>query len=310
MKFSKKFLPIVFIAIALILATYKLLSDAPYTSSVFKKTEYEISIPHYGPLILTQEIDVTFTGNVATGYLPQSDMDQITKNKKVILFDKQGYALPLGGEVRSIRPQENDTSKIVILIPKGTQTELLNDKLSIIKREEIGTKRLPNYVLQRSEDGNFYVWRATQEADNATFKIKKTPIKILLRNEKYFVEAGRQIGSRDYVVINPDNALSEEKSYNFKIVDFNAPLHNPIKQAWIDLKLKNDREQQAILIQAAEDCANGVAKQDSIDINDVKTGDSSSADGSGSSSSCGSPFQGTDPFLIFQNMINEHGHEH
>ncbi len=300
MTISKKNSLIAFVAIGLLISIYFIFFSGTYFSE--SKNEYVVSIPHYGPLITTQSINVKYTGNIAVGFLPESKIGKIKSGKKVVLFDKENYALPLGGEVRSIERAKDNSYKVVILVPKGTKTDLLGNILAIIKREEIGTKRLPNTALQRDENGELYVWRAIQNKNSDRFSIEKTPIQILFKNEKYFVEAGQAIGSKDFVILNPDNTLAEEKTYEFEVETFTAPLHNPIKQAWIDYKLNKDRKQQAELKQIAENCANGVVSPSAVDPNSIQAGDNSSNNGS----SCGSPFQGTDPFLIFQDMIQQY----
>ncbi|MEM6812017.1 MAG: hypothetical protein AAF549_06075, partial [Pseudomonadota bacterium] len=56
------------------------------------------------------------------------------------------------------------------------------------------------------------------------------------------------------VIINPDKKLGHDSSILIEPSLFKAPLHNPIRQAQIDMDLERLRQQQIDLLRKAEEC--------------------------------------------------------
>ena len=265
-------------------------------------SKYLASTPHYGPLIQMQEIKVVFDDDFAVGTLSVDAAKNIAKNQKVILYDKDGYVLPLGGKVIEIQNNE-ETRKITIQLPQDTNTPLLFNNLDIITLETIASKRLPRsaYIKEYDEDGNesIYVWRATLDKNNNTYTLEKLYIDLGLTVLDYFEESGYKIHSYDLIILNPDSKIEENTPYNLKVTKLNLPLHNPIKQAWVDFEINRLNKQQADLNERAENCGN---KKASLNDNSTPaTGAASTPDGE----SCSTNFEGTDPFAIFNSLINK-----
>jgi hypothetical protein len=265
-------------------------------------SDYLAATPHYGPLIRTQEINVTFNGDQAIGTIYANDAKDITKNQNVILYDKQGYTLPLGGKVIDIFEEEG-RKRITIQLPQGTNSDLLLNDLDIITLETVASKRLPHsaYLEENSEDGTnkTYIWIAKPATNNQTYTLNKLEIGIGLTVLDYFEEAGYKIRSSDLVILNPNRDIKENTPYDLEVIELTLPLHNPIKQAWVDFEINRLNKQQTELIERAENCGK--------DKNPV-TGDYTpvlGATSTPSSDSCGSSFDGTDPFAIFNSLTNK-----
>jgi hypothetical protein len=265
---------------------------------------YEVSQPHYGPLIQLKDIELSFYGNIANANLSLDNAQNITKLQRVVLYDKNLSALPLGAEITMVKKEDNKT-KLIILLPFGTNTELLSNKASVIVSEEIAAKRLPLSALIE-EDQKLFVWRLgnganidldESEETKLNSKLEKVHLSGVQKNDRYFVEIGNIISSKDLIVLNPDKNINTEKKYTLNVTEFEAPLHNPIKQAWVNLELKKIADQRAKDKQDYLDC---------IERNRPKLegGEMSNKDGN-SSSSCAANFDPSDPFMIFENLIHE-----
>lgn len=290
------------IAVAII-ATYSLSEFKSTAFSIQKSKAYEIARPHYGPLVELQEVELTYIANIANAFLPLNIAEKISTYQKVVLYDKENTALPLGGEVLKITEVEGK-AKVVILLPRGTKTEYLSNKANIIIRDNIGVGRLPLSALQH-EDGQHFIWRTlgknlkNTEETKITTSFEKVMIAPPLKNNAYFVEQENKINPADFIVLTPDKDITENKDYDVTIVDFKAPLHNPIKQAWIDLEIQKLKDQRAEMKEAIANCQAGT-------VDNPQGGETSNAGGGGKPvSSCGSSFDTTDPFVIFQNLINQ-----
>jgi hypothetical protein len=263
--------------------------------------QYLVATPHYGPLTQTQEIRVAFDQDQAVGTLSNETAQNIKQNQKVILYDKEGYILPLGGKVESILTN-NGKKRITIKLPLGTNTALLATDLDIITLETIASKRLPRsaYIQDNANDKtSTYVWIAklsTKNKDSANiYTLEKLEIDLGLTVLDYFEESGYKIHSSDLVVLNPDSKIKENIPYSLKVTKLNLPLHNPIKQAWVDFEINRLNKQQAELTERAENCGKAA------------TGNITATSGANSlpqSESCGTDFDGTDPFAIFNSLIN------
>lgn len=273
-----------------------------------KHADYLAAVPSFGPLIKTQEITVTYQGDTATGTLTDDQAAPIQRGQAVILYDKEGFTLPLGGKVERIQPLEGITQgyNIHITLPEGTQTQYLLTEPDIIIQETTASKRLPLTAIQTDEDGISYIWIASpksKDSDKKTTKmgIRRQNIKAGLSDTLYFEEAGHIIEAFDFVLLNPDSKIRANREYNIFMTDINAPLHNPIRQAWIDYELYKLEKQQAELTQIAEDCRNGKGSPRTAQQGDVTLPDGSTTPSAGS---CGNTSGGTDPFTIFNAIIN------
>ena len=262
---------------------------------------YVAAIPQYGPLIHIQEITVSYEKDTATGTLKNDLASKIMAPQDVILYDKDHFVLPLGGKVKEVK-QEDNSSIVTITLPQETNTDLLSSTVGIITLETSASKRLPLSALQTDENNAFYVWMMEQKEDSVKSNVRRQYINVGMQDDKYFEEAGQEIGSFDLVLINPDKKVKSNKRYKIEQVIFEAPLNNPIKEAWTNFEVTRLEQQQVDLLQAAEDCRNGklnTAQQDT------------SGEDTAAASSCNSPFPatttGTDPFAVFNALTNKQG---
>lgn len=257
---------------------------------------FNVAQPSHGPFIELMNVDVSFTGNIGSAIISKNQAQLIKRRQKVILYDKNSIILPVGGEVRTFK-DIGDGVKISIFTPKGTKTELLKNQVSIITREINNKKRLPKTAIQINENGQPYVWRAQKMDEHNGYAVEKIFIDVSLENGTLFVEQGSAISSKDLIVTNPDDEISEDGKYQVNVINLDFPLHNPIKQAWVDFELNQLKQEQVALQKQADEC--GTDKAKNAQAGDVSTSISSN------SGSCGAGTLSTDPFVIFQNLTGQ-----
>ncbi len=252
---------------------------------------YQGALPSIGPLVTVQKIKVSYDGDTAIATLQQKDLDTITIGQKVVLYDDEKTTMPLGGKINRFT-SENNQIKAFIELPEGTNTEFLSNIVGVITQELRAIQRLPLDILQTDKEGGKFIWIAQLDNAVALYKLIKHPITIGAHNGIYFEPQALHHAPEGLIIINPDNKINPDTHYMVTPAKIDAPLHNPIHQAWIDFELYRLEVQQARLIKQAEDCVNGVERE-------PITGDSSS----GSSNSCGG---NTDPndimFQVFQSL--------
>lgn len=260
---------------------------------------YNAAAPHFGPLIRITDLTATYQENEALASLPIDSDVTAKQNQNVILYDKNGKILPLGGKVEKI-----DGDTLIISLPEATDTSLLNQKVSVITLETIGSKRLPLSALQKDDNNKSFVWVATPAPNTNGHTVEKRAITVDIKGDKYF-EAGLKVRATDLVILDPDSSLEANKEYKIGLTEIkDAPLHNPIKQAWIDFEMNRLEEAKAEMAQRLEDCLNGVGQQD-VGTQDI--GAITNPDGSTSSSaSCGGDLfkSEDDPLAIFNSILN------
>ncbi len=258
---------------------------------------YNAAQPSHGPFIELINVDVSFTGNIGSATFSKNQAQQIKRRQQVVLYDKNSNTLPVGGEVRTFK-DIGDGVKVSIFTPKGTKTELLKNQVSIITREINNKKRLPKSAIQMNEDGQPYVWRAQKMDERDGYVAEKIFIDLGLENETLFLEQGSAISSKDLIVTNPDNEISEDGEYQVNVINLDFPLHNPIKQAWVDFEMSQLRQEQAALQKQADECGTDI-------VGNAQAGDASNSNSASGGDSCGSGVQSTDPFVIFQNLTGQ-----
>lgn len=251
---------------------------------------YSAAQPSHGPFIKLMNVEVSFTGNIGSAIIHEDQAQFVKRRQKVVLYDQEGNTLPVGGEVRSLKNASSKT-KVTIFTPVGTKTDLLKRQVSIITNEINNRKRLPISALQFDDD-QAHVWRA-KKAEEDKYKIEKVVINIAFENETLFVTESTYLSSKDFIIINPGKNLSDGKKYKINIIDLDLPLHNPIKQAWVDFEMNLLKQEQVDLQKTADECGK------------AKTGDANNANSTSGGNSCGTDIQSTDPFVIFQNLTGQ-----
>lgn len=276
--------------------------EARKLAKLKSKAEYQVAKPDFGPLMHVAEITVEYPDNqadTAIGFLDEEAAQSVKKNQDVILYDQQDYVLPLGGEVSDIEVTD-DEYKITISLPEGTNTEYLSKDLEILTFKTIASKRLPHSAIQNDSNGETYVWVAYPDTENKTAnKIRRLPITVGLTDPYYFEERAHKIEAHDYIVINPDKTLKSDKSYNFDFIELDAPLHSPIKQAWIDYEIYKYNANQADAAIRVAKCRADARRSKALNPNYDKPdiGDSTK-------SSCGSAIPTNDPTAIFKALTS------
>jgi len=265
--------------------------------------DYVASLPTFGPLIRTQPIQVEYQIDQALATLPNDQAEEIEIGQPVILFDNEEYILPLGGAVNNIEENDQETT-ITVKLPEGTHIEYLSPHMEVITMETMAAKRVPMSALQKSKTDQDYVW-IVDESEDGTPKatLKRAYVDVGLKNEDFFIEGGDDIESFTYVVLNPDDNIEPDKEYSILKTEISGPLHNPIRQAWIDYELFRLDAQQAELTQIAEDCRNG--RKSLV----LSPGALTLEDGTQTGSGCGqttvSP--ALQQFQIFNSLVNGGG---
>jgi len=219
----------------------------------FENADYIAAPPTFGPIIQTTSLDVIFSENAAVAFASEEQAQIIEARRSVILYDTENYVLPLGGKVESIEEKDGAFS-VRIKLPQDTNTEFLSNQVDVITKETIASKRVPLSALQE-QAGLFYVWVINQDNNNNT--VEKLFIDVGLKDEEYFEEEGEKIETFTPIIINPDDKIEQNKGYNIFQTEIAGPIHNPIRQAWMDYELYRLEADQKEMLQKAEDCKNG-----------------------------------------------------
>lgn len=261
----------------------------------FEDADYVATPPTFGPIVQTTPLIVSYHGqDQASGNISQDQAQIIEERRPVILYDQDSYVLPLGGVVTAIKNTSDIEYTINITLPEQTNTEFLSNNVDVITKETVASKRIPLSALQE-QSGLTYVWIVDQNNENQN-TLEKLFINIGLSDEEYFEEDGEKIESYTLVVINPNDKIKADKEYKIFKTELAGPLHNPIRQAWMDYELNRLEQEQQAMLQIAEDCKNG--KKALI----LDPGSTTTADGSAKLGGCGQS-QTTDPMLQIFNSL-------
>lgn len=243
------------------------LTPPPQKNEKQIQPDYIAGLPSFGPLINTVLINVEFGTDLARGYLKVEDAASVALQQDVVLYDSEGMPLPLGGVVDYISPPIEGLNQVVVTIklPAGTRTKYLQPEMEIITQEIDNAKRLPITALQYDANmpNQAYVWRIPPPANAPPMQeyegvyedvpIEKLYINVGGRDQDYFEEGGHKIEAFDYIILNPDENITAQEKYNVLFSIIFAPLHNPIRQAWIDYEVYrlNTKQQELDAIAAA-----------------------------------------------------------
>ena len=286
--------------------------------------EYLAAPVHSGPLIQVMDITVSYTAtNTAQAITTKKHADQIQIKQDVILYDKDGYILPLGGQVNAISPIPNDDNNatITITLPDGTNTDLLSTTQGIITTETLPVRRLPFTALQYDEQGKSYIWRialetlenGTPDTDthtNATHEktLKRFYLDITTaqKGDSYFT-APYKINTHDLIILNPKNNTRSGKVYKVAAVDMNAPITNPIKEAWNQYQNYVQAQNKKAHDIALYNCQNGIPTVQEGDISTAQgpqnvANTQNGTNGGNNGGACGGGLSLNDPAAIFRQL--------
>lgn len=212
--------------------------------SEIEPSDYEVTHPDHGPILQTITLNALFgqENDTATAALKDTpNAHKITPDQDVILYDRDGYVLPLGGKVDSVNAvnEENEGNKsAVITLPAGTNTDLLSPKISIITLEIPHAKRIPKQsvlTVTINDVERDFIIIAEKTANGQAFKTAPYEIDLdhMLVGD-HFVELGHEISVDDYYIVNPDDTMTFNKPYAMKEIVLNTPSYNPIRQAYLN----------------------------------------------------------------------------
>lgn len=214
--------------------------------------QYTFSYPSNGAIVRTQGITLTYHDNGwVSSKIPVGSEKDLKVNQDVILYDKEGTTMPLGGNIRLIRPKDNQI-ELIIEIPSGTKTKLLSNDAEVIVLEALASQRFPLSALQRDKNDNTFVWAVKATDEENKFQAIKTWVDRPFLGDNYFV-AGKPIRASSLVILNPNKKIKNKKIYKMAQVEFKAPTKSPIKQAYYDYQ---NYVVEKILIDAKERARN------------------------------------------------------
>ncbi|MEM7618623.1 MAG: hypothetical protein AAF244_04480 [Pseudomonadota bacterium] len=232
-------------------------------------TKYTMIVPTQGNFIQTQKIELTFDNDrdIAMAAISDTSVTSLLQNQNVILKDKDGNILPLGGKVAFIR-NSPDLIDVLIALPKETDTELLSTEAHIITMDVNTLKLLPRNIVHDIETDTPYVWISEKVEDK--YKFKKQPIEISYKND-FYIAPGTIIPKEARVLVNYDKDVREDKTFKAKTLVFAPPRYNPIYTAWLkygEAKLLEDKEQMALNL---ENCLKRAQDQSEATIGNLST---------------------------------------
>jgi hypothetical protein len=167
----------------------------------------------------------TMTGNMAVVFETADRAAGIAEGQRVLLYDKEGFLLPIVGTVHAFRRGEGtyqDSINIQISLPEVTDVPL--DKAAygeIVIKVYTGANRLPLSALTRDENGKGIVWEARKTYDGQILAHMITAQNVQLFDE-YFIFDAPYDGSGLYV-LNPDEKLHDGQSIKIQDLQYQAP---------------------------------------------------------------------------------------
>jgi hypothetical protein len=261
---------------------------------------YLVAKPHYGPLVLTFPLTVTYDNekDLARARIESKESAALHPRQQVILYNLENNVLPLGGRVTSIR-ENNGGTQVLITLPDQTDTALLSPQPEVITRETIASQRVPLTALQQDEAGRDYVWIAEESNVDEGYSLRRRYVSVVNKDKFFFETDLNVLDTHDLIVVNPDANLGEGMVYNMHVTPLFAPLHNPIKQAEINHNLRQLALAHADMKEIYEACARGESNSLAIPIENPETGGMTQA-------SCGTLTQTPDAMQIFK-ALTERG---
>lgn len=218
---------------------YKATTHKPSLSNNLENTgltlqsgEYAISKPSQGAFVQTQEITLDFKENSKAVAILPVPQDNVRQYQEIILYDEDLNILPLGGKIENLT-QEGDKITLSIALPEGTKTEFLSQQADIMTLNASASFRLPLTALGQDKNDNYYVWKAEPAEPKGTYNAIKTWVTAPMISEDNFV-AGYDVGMDDLIILNPDKKIKHKEAYKMKVVEYSAPFHDPITQAFYD----------------------------------------------------------------------------
>lgn len=232
--------------------------------------DYMAAVPSSGPIINTTDMDVTYKSGHAYGYLNEQNVGATKIGQDVILYDKEGIILPLGGIIESIELQ-NDQYKVTISLPEDTDTSLLMPFVSILTQVLQVGQRVPHSAVLTDDNGKTYIWVATPSRleplnNEDKFKLVRQYVEKGAADPNY-VDVNAELGFGDLVVMDPDKKIKEDKIYKIFNVVLDAPSQNPIRQAYVDYEGYLFGEWMEELEQIYQDCLSGKTAKLEADSN-------------------------------------------
>jgi len=219
---------------------------------------YEAAPVSIGPLVKTLYVDMVPLSDGQTGaILPSALTGEIEPKQTVLLFDKNGNALPTPAKVRKTGPSADspDYTKIVLDMPGNIDSSILANKAGILVKNILISKRLPHKAMAVDADGATYLWTvkealSEENSDVATNapafiaqRINFTPSDI---GDDYF-SVGREVRSGTPVILNPDDDLRDGPLNNVEITELDAPLKGPLARA----QLRDERKNYILALEEA-----------------------------------------------------------
>ena len=263
--------------------------------AIAEPTTYQVSTTHNGPLVKTTPLSVNYNdkSDLAVASTPNELTSIIQKYQRVILFDKDKNILPFPGKVSFVRSHDKGAD-IVIALPKETNTALLYPSVEIITTNAVGLPRLPLSVIQLDENKKEFVWVAEPSAEN--YQARRQYVTSQLRNDDYIAVNGQKVKYNDLVIFNPDDALNKKRNITIEEIEFKAPLHDPIRQAWKEADLRKLEQKRMEIAKRVEECQN---RSQNPDENTALRGQQSFRPGE---SACGAIGDIPSALQIFENL--------
>jgi len=260
----------------LVIATALLVIFLPHTKDT---TKFNLVSPTSGNFTQTQKINVVFDNkkDIAMATIKEMSVPAIEQNQNVILYDKENNVLPLGGKIAFIRKSKEELN-ILIALPQDTDTALLTNKAEIITMDAPALNLLPQKVLQQNDDGSNFIWIAKKQ-DGDKYKFIKQPYNLIYSNDN-FIALSQSLKKDALVLINPNDNIDENKTYNANVKIFQTTRHNPIYLSWLEYIEQKRITDQAQMAQNLQDCIDKNSPKQQAPASDQPLT-------SGASSSCG-----------------------
>lgn len=274
-------------------ATLQREKDEKAYKKYINKADYIISAENKGYLVKTIPITLQYLPNSWARSIVTPDIaEKLRMNLDAILYDKQNIVMPLGGKLRVIRPTDDGQYELAISLPLDTKTEFLSTDSRLIVTDAMNISRYPISALKKDINENYYVWTVKPTDDKGKYTTEKIWLGRPFIGDDYFAFGDASLMNKT-IIIEPDDKIKNNKTYDMALVQFDAPLKNPIKEAYKDYKdyMLNDKFDE--MRKKADECRKGLT---TIDPNNPVNKPSTSSCGAG-------PLPG--PNEIFQTILNK-----
>lgn len=214
---------------------------------------YTVGTPSNGPLWAVLPLKFSYIDEtIAIAPIPGIDPNTIKREQVVYLYDAYDKPMPFTAQVRQVIPSSEtlEVPEIIIDLPsressvqevpflKDTKMQIETPGLTLqpyraelLLSMEYNARRLPLSSLQKDAAGEPYIWIAQRHMDDP-YRASLLKRAVYPRSaNKDLMDMGKQVGTDEFVVLEPDDSLYEGAIITVDIGSFVVPTNTPLTEA-------------------------------------------------------------------------------